>query len=739
MHTAFFLFLHRTVVSPRIIASSSVYFGAGHPLNRTEILYPGSEGYMPEYAQSAPRLSIINRRSLLRGLLQALVSVKDIYRVGRASTCLHICVSSQYLDLVWNTWLPDWEENGWPNRGEGGRGEEEEEEGRDLTEGARKRASSISTRNSGISRPSTNKRDRANSRLSFRRQSVASGADSIRSGISETSGMTGYSAMTGDGQLIFDEDSNKLINEDLLRKIAVFRRNFFKNTNTKGAAYVQLINYRHNPADNLAKESVKGASLDLTTQLPRAKSLSIFEGNGSIRNNSSDSLRPASLIGTSRSKKTSSLYSVASPTKKSSPMLASVQESREGIVPKAAPAIVPLVAAAPAVANKIKTKSNPTSTPAFKAAPAAADPPVEAQTSAPAVAAPNRKKPAQVRQKLSRFTESGYGTETDMDEFDDAASTFSEEEGEGASFPSAIAKIASIPTAVVAAGVAAVMAPSSEDTKLDSSKVANDALIVPSSEDTTGMVPSSSKLAKTTEPVASNRGSFAKETEAALAAVKVTTNGEVVKSVPVPKRASSNYGTNNKAVPVQEISSATEVQRKSSIRAQSNADVKREQSTRSRKSVSVDPAAATTTTNTTTRAVKREPSARSTTRRSSEAAKERRAVVASPPPPPPAPKQRGSFLSLGRKSKTPKSSSQIKRSSDEPYVPPMDRLIDYRPPQNRNLRNGGPKTSEEKKVITSSILSSPKEERPPPKTTQSVSRGGPFSFFRKRPSVQGVF
>lgn len=700
----FIFFFGRTVVAPRIIASSSVYFGSGHPLNRTEILYPDSEGYMPEYAHSAPRVSIVNRRSLLRGLLQALVSVKDIYRVGRASTCLHICVSSQYLDLVWNTWLPDWEENGWPT------GEEEEDEM--ATVRARKRASSVSTRNS--TNMSINGRNRASSRLSLRRQSAASGADSIRSGISEMSGMTGIFAMTGDAQLIYDEDSNRLINEDLLRKIAVFRRNFFRNTNTKGAAYIQLINCRQNPADKLSKEAVKGASLDLTTQLPRARSLSLFESNGSIRNNSSDSLRPASLIGTSRLKKPSSIYSLSSPTKKSTPMLASVQESRENAVSRAAPVIAPLVAA-PAIASKTKTASAP------KVAP-----PVAAPAIVPSPTAPIVKQPVQASKTLSKDAESGYGTETDMDEFDDAASSFSNDEE--APSQSAIGKIVSLPTAVVAAGVAAVMAPSSEDkVEVKSSKVAgDDAVVAPSSEITAEKSKSSSRLAKA-EPVASNRGSFAKETKAALTAVKVTNNDEVVKPIPMPTRASSTHRA--KSAPVEKNSTSADVQRKSSIKAQPAAGVKREQSTRSRKSVSVEPTA-------TTRAndVKREPSARSTTRRS---AKERTAIVP-PPLPPPAPKQRGSSLSLRRKSKSSKP-SQTKRSSDDPYIPPMDRLIDYRPQKNRNLRNGGPTTSEERKQITSSILSSPTEERPPPTTAQSVSRGGPFSFFRKRPSVQGVF
>lgn len=722
-----------SVAAPRIIASSCVWFGQGHPLNRTEILYPDSEGYMPDGSLTTPRLSIVNRRSLLRGLLQALVSVKDIYRVGRAATCLHINVSSQYLDIVWNNWLPDWEENGWPSR-------EEEED----AEKTRRRASSIATRGSASqsirSRSSHQppSRERANSRASTR-MSMMSRADST------------ISAMTSDAHYIYDDDSNRLVNEDLLRKIAVFRRNFFKTStaNSKGAAYVQLISYRHNPADRLAKESVTGASLDLTTQMPRARSInpSRMSAN-SIFSSEADSIRPASMLGVRRPKP-ASLHSQSSPPRRGSgPALSSLQESREtGVTPEPRPMALPPAPmpqrAAPAATLPTAAAIVHASAPAATLTPAvesAAAPPINMSTIASGEAVQ--------RPKLSsKATASEAGYDTDLEEFNDAASTFS---NEGKEPESAMSKIVGLPTAIVAATVAAVMAPKSEE-----------------------------KERVQDEPVASNRGSFAIETEKALAEVKASANHTPQATDPpllVPERTSSYIKPrNNNAVQnglqreastkakksieiareprksgeiMQQPSAASrrsdEVARKPSTngKAKRSGELTRETSAVSRRSTrSTRPLSLKESNN-----LARQQSAKSATRQimvepSSIAPSVKMAPPPSPPPPPPAKRQ--SFFSLRGMNKKTEGGYFKSSKSSEPYLPPMDRLIDYRPPQGRNLRAGQFGQQEINNIASSTTSSPSKEERahPPPQNVkaQTTGRGGPFAFFKKRGSVQGVF
>lgn len=257
-----------SLIVPRIIGSVCVFYGPGHPLNRTEIFYPHSDGYMPPGSVVQPRTGIISRRALLHGLLSALVSTKDIYRIGRASTCLHINTSSNYLDILWNEWLPDWEVNGWPRQ--------EPSEDVDRSEVA-----SLAS-----SRMSVNKPMPDSDFGSVRRGSGASGrqrraskAPSIAASVVSNQSESG---------LIFDKTSGTLVNEDLLRKVAVYRRNFFNNSSTDenaGMVTVRLISYRDNNADRQAKEAVRAASFDLTTQVKPA--IDTRQRRGSVASTSS--------------------------------------------------------------------------------------------------------------------------------------------------------------------------------------------------------------------------------------------------------------------------------------------------------------------------------------------------------------------------------------------------------------------------------------------------------------------
>lgn len=610
--------LRSSLNMPRIIAASTVHYGTGHPLNRTEVIYPDSEGYMPAGSSVSPRMSIITRRSLLRGLLQALVSVKDIYRVGRASTCLHICTSSRYLDLVWNEWLPDWDQNGWPSK-------QDEEELMATSDAGGKRG----RRSSSVSFQQGKGNDLYSRRESMSNASVAESNASIKTG------MTGMTAMTGDAHLIYDDDSNRLVNEDLLRKVAIYRRNFFSNeqSNNKGAAYVRLIHYRQNPADKLAKESAQAAALDMTTQLPRhrARTSSNFS-NGSVFSSSVDSRRrsQASLLSAPKSPnglRNGNGYGSASPA------------SMSASLPLAAPVVV--------------------------------------------------KRPSNRNRMPSKDVISEHGAETDVEEFNDAASTLSDE----AVAPSTLAKVMALPAAVVGAGVAVVMA----------SGVGN------------GVKEETAKDQVATVPAPSGGKSFEKEATEALAAVRPSSTYVAE----MPKRvASITTKSTGPSVPAREAS----------------ADIRREPSARSMKAdvKAVEPAREANAD------MRREPSARSTRpdvksmQPAGEPVREHAKALASmASPEKPAAKQRSSFFSLRKRSKEPSSALP-----PAPLKPATDRLIDYRPPQSRNLRTV---RSDEDKAV--SAINKPFDEVPSMSQAQAPAstRSRPFSFFRKRTSVREVF
>lgn len=714
---------------PRIIAASSVYYGQGHPLNRTEILYPESEGYMPDDSTTGPRMSLITRRALLRGLLQALVAVKDIYRVGRASTCLHVCVSSKYLDLVWNEWLPNWEEHGWPTK-------------MDETD----RVQKDRMKSDAVEYPSINSR---NKKGRERAASRASGRMSIRS---QDSNLSALSGMTGDASLIYEDDSNRLVNEDLLRKIAIFRRNFFANSpsNIKGAAYIQLLHYRQNPADRLAKEAVSAAALDLTTQVPRSRSMGIGRSNGSVFSASdADSIRPMSPAandGSNRIRRGSitSSKSAKLPIKKNASALPSITmaapveyatespraaDKQRSLVPEAAPAIAPT--------------TSPLQQPSL--------------LSTPAPAVMISKRPASRERNLSSYAISEGGTETDMDDFNDAVSTFSEPQAP----QSTLAKVAAIPTAAVAATVAAVMGPAQNISLLEPISVdeaASSSGRGSSVRDTnerpdTMKTPANKKSEK--DDIVSGTSKSRREIRKKRESKSSRSNGvertsSVDKTPVIAKRKSSVL--RDAATATASAPTTNNGKRGSISKVESDIGRSKSNSASTRDSAAAAPAIAGAT------GVRRDASQRST----------RAPVVASAPvnrevprqskvvEPPPKPKQRGSFFSLRRKEKEVEVQVKpAKSTSKATYKPPTDRLIDYRPPQSRNLSGkvSSRPADEGYNKMASPATSSPVDESPPLRASAAAApedkatkqkaattgRGGPFSFFKKRGSVREVF
>ncbi|UZJ51851.1 hypothetical protein CBS101457_001171 [Exobasidium rhododendri] len=627
---------------PRIIAASTIHYGPGHPLNRTEILSPDSDGYMPENSSTGPRMSIIGRRSLLLGLLQALVSAKDIYRVGRAQTCLHICTSSQYLDMVWNEWLPDWETNGWPVQ------EMEGEGGIDADEKATIRSTSTSIRQSSISRSHD------------RRMSTASASGYSIAGSTQ-------SAVTGDGHLIYDKDTHRLVNEDLLRKVAIFRRNFFLNSNAngKGAAYIRLINYRENPADRLAKEAIKAASLSITTRLPRRnRALSNLSNGSTALSGDNASIRRSSFQHSRKEPKSEP----TSPTTLASPITPITE-------------ILEVSEAAPVVATTTPSK-----------------PLIAKRQSAPSL-------PMQSKDVISE-----NGAETDMEDFDDAASTLSVEAPE----PGMLAKLVALPTAAVAATVAAIMEPgvTSEPAKAEPVEVMP-VKAVPVRAEQVKSVPVRAEPI-VAAPVLKNRSSFEEKTNEALAAVNIPyPMQEVPVSLPEDskgeavqrdvKRSSSSAAA--AAAPASALhgerkQSISTVERTASAKSGKNGmkrdlsakkgrqnGLQRDLSTKSAKGGLEREISAGTESS----RVQPSPSIRSTMRtmrqksivKPSEARRDE--VVSEPSPPKSIRSKLPSFLSFSKRSKSDKVVKPI--VSTAPSKPATDRLIDYRPPQSGHLRS----------------------------------------------------
>lgn len=234
---------------------------------------------MPDGTQMAPRASIVSRRALLMGLLSVLVSTKDIYNTRRSTACLHINTCSRYLQQVWDEWLPDWDQNGWPTKAGHEQEYVQDEDAQSVTSnGAR----------------STNGKRAGSAVSAGRSRIVASSAVSITPSLLSTQSQTGRSS-----DLIFDDNTERLMDEDLLRKVSVYRRSFFTSENDKpGKLIINLIPQHLNPAERLCRECARGAALDLGTRLSSKQRPTMRSSSDapSLRSPSVASSRRASLI-----------------------------------------------------------------------------------------------------------------------------------------------------------------------------------------------------------------------------------------------------------------------------------------------------------------------------------------------------------------------------------------------------------------------------------------------------------
>ncbi|KAN0060863.1 hypothetical protein ACQY0O_006597 [Thecaphora frezii] len=107
-----------SVIHPHVSGGISLYFGAGHPKNMAIVL--PDEDRIPRHIPNpkAPTPISLSRRAELRAAITALKTIFELYR---GKVCAHICIDSAYVAKAWATWIPAWEDRGWP-------GDEDEEE-----------------------------------------------------------------------------------------------------------------------------------------------------------------------------------------------------------------------------------------------------------------------------------------------------------------------------------------------------------------------------------------------------------------------------------------------------------------------------------------------------------------------------------------------------------------------------------------------------------------------------------
>lgn len=585
-----------SLVTPRILGSTSVHYGAGHPLNRTDIFYPGSEGYMPEGSTVTPRISIIARRALLQGLLSALVSTKDIYRVGRTATCLHINTSSNYIEALWNEWLPDWDANGWPKK-QAPLGDVDEET--EMTSKPRSDAGSVR------SGPSSTKQQR-DRRLSS--------APSFSASILSTQSETG---------LIFDDETGSLVNEDLLRKVAIYRRYFFNNekADATGSVLIKLVPYRQNPADKLAKEASQAAALDLGSRLPRQRA-----GSNSSNGRASVDIGAASSRCVSISS-TQSPYGSKASRARPARSVASIPEFAEqqqkptptksrsrGPSKTAIAAGASVAAAAPLASSATATK---------------ADQETKSRPSAPRSSSRVSNSDA----RSARSGRSGYATDTDAEVFDDAVSGFGDEM-DSEDEDNALSSKKDTPHALLAGGAA----PGTQNEIQSSNKASDQPGGSPRRSfekeinDAFGDIGNTEKRAR--PPKSEKRG--------AVAAVGSTVNGRSSE-----KKTPQHPLQRNARAPTNGVQTREEVRHQE---ASAN-EVSRDSGAPEKKS------------------------------------KAWISTAQAPEDDPALTKSRSRFFTLGRRSKSTigkgERSSTLNRSS----AAPPDRLTDYRPPQNGRIRS----------------------------------------------------
>ncbi|CAO1638879.1 unnamed protein product [Sympodiomycopsis kandeliae] len=100
-----------SITNQQVEGSYSLFFGSGHPQNLQELM--SQSELKPSHLQNPKPLSTAAtaRRAELIATTRALQAIHDLYQ-GKA--CAHVCMDSAYVAKAWGSWIPKWEEEGWP-------------------------------------------------------------------------------------------------------------------------------------------------------------------------------------------------------------------------------------------------------------------------------------------------------------------------------------------------------------------------------------------------------------------------------------------------------------------------------------------------------------------------------------------------------------------------------------------------------------------------------------------------
>ena len=190
----------------------AAYFAPHHPGNHASGLQPGDRTPPRQSRRRPLTSSALQRRAELRGV----ITVLDMLLARTTDQCCyHVCVDSIYVAKAWGTWIPQWEQRGWP-------GEDTDARNSDA-------AGQPSGRISG----------RSSARLQRQRSGEATEDDSVS--------MTTTSSRRG---------TRRLVDEDLLRQLASLRQSFAESELQGGSrVHLYLIERAHNPADAMVREA----------------------------------------------------------------------------------------------------------------------------------------------------------------------------------------------------------------------------------------------------------------------------------------------------------------------------------------------------------------------------------------------------------------------------------------------------------------------------------------------------
>lgn len=100
-----------SITNSEVNGSYALFFGPGHPSNIQQAMTESE--LQPSHLQNPKPATVAStgRRAELIATTRALQAIHDLYQ-GKA--CAHVCMDSAYVAKAWGSWIPKWEEDGWP-------------------------------------------------------------------------------------------------------------------------------------------------------------------------------------------------------------------------------------------------------------------------------------------------------------------------------------------------------------------------------------------------------------------------------------------------------------------------------------------------------------------------------------------------------------------------------------------------------------------------------------------------